>query len=1505
MSQTTPPDSPLLDGKWIVVDSGRKIFAEQILEGIKKFNPVIRDNFSSNYESNLIVLDRPVVTFNDLTNSRYAYQSLEQQNDLILDLKDNDEALQMLDSTIADKSVFIDELYEGSTFFVKHLYWQNYQTFCGSVLERSKSAESLSDDDRFKNEIKQSLEDLFFPERDNEHQILKKFRTLSRFFHTDKVPAEYQDCCRKMFDYLCEMKESIINYLNNPFDNEEQKMFEYVRKGKEEFDIAMNFKDILKKKNGEKVSNILPANWESFLSLTEVELLNNKKVHAIKACSFYQSAIRIVDKLVKKNLDYLPLQIEYRKKTAQAFFLGAHFIESQLYCISAIHLATDLESPTATVKDLQGLLNTILQGTNKATDQKLQNKFAESSSHSPNNDREMEREMKANEDIKAEFNSMTQALVVATKSDVRTKTQRNAFKQNIKRATTELVLRNAIRPDTSLVEYRTPAEEIEYTRKLAAVYYAGGVILNVTAGTVATAPILVVGAAVLASAEAVSLPMILTTTTTLIASGPVGWAIGAGFIVMGLAGGYYLRSKGRSAGQEPQRRERLNEIMTKAVEFYQKGAFIEMFETLSERFVDDQLLLFEREKKIEINEKKIVDALLTHNFRCDGIALLLHMIAEGLICADLKLDESEQGRTWLMERAKQIMKFLLDCSKLTENADNLDNLVYQSKSRLFNKTTQRISRYFQGIPPSYVKDAHIAPFRARLEEIRTLSLINRVTIMALDGDEYVKKNIRLVKDRLRTNFQYFSASTFRIDALQDFLVAMGYDDMNDDDEGFVNVPKPSVGKKELILGNPTASKLLWGNELLCAINEESIRDFTFSQFLTKVSPVLFGSNTSVLEYFNDQFERERSFYNTNVAAMTAASAPPPPPPPIIDELNKLIGYLKIQFETSGDNGKVSVEFLHLAAFSINHCLRVPILFVEEIDKSNVQGDIKTLYGLSSQRTKSTTANNWQNVYCIAQESLLSFQIYFDKDTSETTNIIEFAAAVNLQQARKYLGFAKSHRSICSMAQAMELYDKSISYFLRALYCFDPTWRYSFASLYRFVEVQALVTSVLNFRNSTTALPQRTWRTEEIDSVIGLMECYSSTFKYSKTLALVTVCINRTEFAKSHLFWYWYAVAARKSTYYFDGSYAIQKSLDICNTDESKREYEISKKLHETEINKTVKEYVDKSLQYSFGQSSGNRNSDFFDILSIDGGGIKGIIPAYWISIVERRCHRPIGRLVDLIAGTSTGSIIAGALSVNGINSQNPIPAHHLVNLYSDPTLIKDVFCKRFSLGGVLGPKYHDYRYNVVKQFVGDTLISNTITDVLITSVKESAKQTTHCFTSVSAKTNIYDKDCNVKLVDAIMASSAAPTYFASYKINQASFIDGGMQANNPASLAYHHARENGHNNIRVWSLGTGDYISGREEDYNPLRGVLYWASNVYDIAVASQQGLIDRELSSSLGENYRRWQVWMHEPIMLDDYGECKLKNMVEYARQFVEEADASDDNSINKVVESLLAKVE
>ncbi|CAG8613589.1 uncharacterized protein OCT59_011512 [Rhizophagus irregularis] len=150
-----------------------------------------------------------------------------------------------------------------------------------------------------------------------------------------------------------------------------------------------------------------------------------------------------------------------------------------------------------------------------------------------------------------------------------------------------------------------------------------------------------------------------------------------------------------------------------------------------------------------------------------------------------------------------------------------------------------------------------------------------------------------------------------------------------------------------------------------------------------------------------------------------------------------------------------------------------------------------------------------------------------------------------------------------------------------------------------------------------------------------------------------------------------------------------------------------------------------------------------------------------------------------------------------------------------------------------------------------------------------------------------------------MATTAAPTFFPPYEIKgRGFFIDGALHLNNPAMAAYEKAIQYNvaKEKISVLSLGTGGYMP------NPLnpdlyRGNLFWAQNLHKVVLPQQKGNTDRSMYSLLGNHYQRWQVWFEEKISLDDYK--SVPYLLELGHQYIEELDASDENPINKLIES------
>lgn len=209
----------------------------------------------------------------------------------------------------------------------------------------------------------------------------------------------------------------------------------------------------------------------------------------------------------------------------------------------------------------------------------------------------------------------------------------------------------------------------------------------------------------------------------------------------------------------------------------------------------------------------------------------------------------------------------------------------------------------------------------------------------------------------------------------------------------------------------------------------------------------------------------------------------------------------------------------------------------------------------------------------------------------------------------------------------------------------------------------------------------------------------------------------------------------------------------------------------------------------------------FKILSIDGGGIRGIIPCYILKYIESQIGGNLADTFDLIVGTSTGGIITLGLSTNKPNAEDPYTAEEMLELYKDKG--KLIFEKRkkdflsrllpwFKLGRQLSAKPYDTTNleNLLQAYFGERKLSEARTNVVVTTYDIESSRPFY-FVSRLAKTSAKE---NFFLREIARSTSAAPTYFAPNVItnqdNEAlSFIDGGVFANNPSVLAYAEAKE--------------------------------------------------------------------------------------------------------------------
>ena len=289
----------------------------------------------------------------------------------------------------------------------------------------------------------------------------------------------------------------------------------------------------------------------------------------------------------------------------------------------------------------------------------------------------------------------------------------------------------------------------------------------------------------------------------------------------------------------------------------------------------------------------------------------------------------------------------------------------------------------------------------------------------------------------------------------------------------------------------------------------------------------------------------------------------------------------------------------------------------------------------------------------------------------------------------------------------------------------------------------------------------------------------------------------------------------------------------------------------------------RSLSIAEGQPPATSNQQPpIKILSIDGGGIRGIIPALVLARIEQLTNRPIARLFDLVAGTSTGGILALGLTIPKFPGRPLYRAKEFVSMFEREgprifsrsmvrTLLTtdSLFWKKYSSHGI---------EQVLLEYFGDSRLSDAVTDVLIPSY-EIQRRFPFFFKSSNARCR---PDYDFPARDIARATSAAPSYFDPKTIptgtnsDNYTLIDGGVFANNPTACALVEAQctlphPGGY---LVVSLGTGSVMRTLPLKLARYWGAARWVKPLLDAIFDGVSSTVDFQLRQLLPTGYYRFQ---------------------------------------------------
>ncbi|THG19087.1 patatin-like protein 2 [Camellia sinensis] len=285
------------------------------------------------------------------------------------------------------------------------------------------------------------------------------------------------------------------------------------------------------------------------------------------------------------------------------------------------------------------------------------------------------------------------------------------------------------------------------------------------------------------------------------------------------------------------------------------------------------------------------------------------------------------------------------------------------------------------------------------------------------------------------------------------------------------------------------------------------------------------------------------------------------------------------------------------------------------------------------------------------------------------------------------------------------------------------------------------------------------------------------------------------------------------------------------------------------------------------------------VLSIDGGGVRGLIPGTILGFLESELQKLDGEdariadYFDVIAGTSTGGLVTAMLTAPNEKNRPLFAAKDIKNFYLDncpkifpqvsspfPRVIKALF----------GPKYDGkYLHSLVKEKLGNIKLHQALTNIAIPTFDIKRLQPT-IFSTYEVMNN---PSLDALLSDICIATSAAPTYLPAHyfetknpngKVREFNLIDGGVAANNPALIAisevtkqimwrssdYFAIKKMDYGRLLVISLGTGSPKAN--EKYNADKsakwGLLGWLTSgsstpLVDVFSQASSDMVDYHLN--------------------------------------------------------------
>ena len=612
----------------------------------------------------------------------------------------------------------------------------------------------------------------------------------------------------------------------------------------------------------------------------------------------------------------------------------------------------------------------------------------------------------------------------------------------------------------------------------------------------------------------------------------------------------------------------------------------------------------------------------------------------------------------------------------------------RSNQTILNKFRRFVIVEYNGVPDEYLdrclKESNEAPYVGRLREIQLVAQLNSALVQMIIGRD---DNLDLARDyivkmyeAIHYNYHYFVPIEVRLLTLEDFLSALGYD-------------------PEFKLKKDTFQQYAVLEHMPRRIFNEDGQAKSVISFITQLNQpidilnIICTLSDGVLnisyETFKNKLENNRTILNCNL---------------LLEELEKKVNLdcwlLKSEYlPVLSQLFKIKFE-LYKSIVENNACRYIPLV---EQPVAPEQPKVTICLVVDEQKYYEDKKNLPKLLFVFQKEAeLIDITQRIDSASTEA----ELSAAY-LAKAHFYYKTAaqiKSHaRSLIQYEAALESYERALQFRIK----------------------------------SNEPNKEACW---------GVIKCQLMLGQVNQCLSFLNQ--RAQEFVYYEKFWYYKAQVLRRLQKYVESNTFIQKALEINsqNTafdDERKKIQKLQKTNEIMEIYKTTHLQNDEQY-YKTRQQMKMEELPNYNILSMDGGGIRGIIPAVVLSEIERQIGRPIAHNFDLCAGTSTGGLISLLLTVpDKHNATCPkYRASDILQLYT--TRGKDIFTtdhrnwiERNVLQNILNLASSKYsatgRNNLCDEYFEKYKLADCLTEVVIPATLQRRPNITNFFSRYEAK----------------------------------------------------------------------------------------------------------------------------------------------------------------------------